>query len=109
MEQNVIYRRKSFKEKLKLIDTANLKTRNPKDMIFQVIRPFLYLRYPVVVYCGICVGCYQMWLSFLNGTESSIMTESYGFSEVMLGVPYISPVLFSVLGLVLSRILLQNA
>jgi hypothetical protein len=92
------FARKSFWEKLKLIDLANAGTVGSKTMMGLVIRPILYVRLPVVVFCGISVGCYQMWLSFLNGTESSVMTSSYGFSTEMLGVPFVSPIIFAVLG-----------
>ncbi|KAL1873120.1 hypothetical protein VTK73DRAFT_1081 [Phialemonium thermophilum] len=96
--QGAIYTRKTFRDKLRLIDTTKLETKNGKDMLGQVVRPLLYLKLPVVVFCGVSVGCYQMWLSFLNGTESMIMTDSYGFSTVLLGAPFASPIIFSVFG-----------
>ncbi|KAL4787418.1 major facilitator superfamily domain-containing protein [Aspergillus varians] len=96
--QGIVYTPRTFMDKLKILDMANLKEKDPKNMIGQVIRPFFYLRFPVVVFCGISIGCYQMWLSFLNGTESMVMTDSYHLSTVMLGVPYISPIIGAVFG-----------
>lgn len=96
--QGDVHSPNTARDKLKIIDLVNLKVTNPRVMIGQGIRPLLYLQFPVVVFCGISVGCYQMWLSFLNGTESSVMTDSYGLSVVMLGVPYVSPIIAAVLG-----------
>ena len=92
------YTHKTFRNKLKLVNSKGFKDVTLKSMFGQVIRPILYVRFPVVVFCGISVGCYQMWLSFLNGTESVIMTGSYGFSTSMLGVPFVSPIIFALFG-----------
>ncbi|KAL1899572.1 hypothetical protein Sste5346_002974 [Sporothrix stenoceras] len=92
------YTKKSYWAKLRLVDPRTVKTVTAKSLLRQVTRPLIYLQLPVVVFCGISVGCYQMWLSFLNGTESSIMSGSYGFSTLMLGVPFVSPIIFAFIG-----------
>lgn len=92
------YTKKSYWAKLRIINPSTVKTVTAKSLFRQVTRPLIYLQLPVVVFCGISVGCYQMWLSFLNGTESSIMSDSYGFSTLMLGVPFVSPIIFAFIG-----------
>ncbi|ERS96172.1 hypothetical protein HMPREF1624_07708 [Sporothrix schenckii ATCC 58251] len=92
------YTKKSYWAKLRLFDRHTTKVVTAMSLFRQVTRPLLYLQLPVVVFCGTGVGCYQMWLSFLNGTESSIMSGSYGFSTLMLGVPFVSPIIFSFIG-----------
>lgn len=92
------YTKKTFWSKMKLISQNNSNHVDIGTIRGQVTRPLLYLQLPVVVFCGISVGCYQMWLSFLNGTESTVMSGTYNISTGLLGVPYLSPIVFSIFG-----------
>ena len=81
---------KSFSSKLKLFDKQTLRYPNRlKDM---VLRPLIFLSFPVIFYAGFSYGSSLVWFNVLNGTTSLILSgKPYGFSSSIVGLAYISP------------------
>lgn len=90
-------RRKSFYQKLKVFDTQELRYPNRlKDM---VLRPLIFLSFPVIFYAGFSYGSNLVWFNVLNGTASLILSgKPYGFSSSIVGLAYISPLIGVILG-----------
>ncbi|KAF6230384.1 hypothetical protein HO133_004726 [Letharia lupina] len=85
-------RRKSFHHKLKVFDKQELRYPNRlKDM---VLRPLIFLSFPVIFYAGFSYGSNLVWFNVLNGTASLILSgKPYGFSSSIVGLAYISPLI----------------
>lgn len=84
---STIYKRKTYLDRIKIFQFK--KFPKPKPLVSMVIRPLVFLTFPVIAYSGFCVGCYQMWLIVLNGTESLILSgPPYHFSTLVVGIPY---------------------
>ena len=78
---------KTYMARLKLFDRKLF--RRPNRLLSFIKRPLILVTLPVVAYSGFCVGCYQMWLIVLNGTQSMIFAGSpYNFSTLVIGLPY---------------------
>ncbi|KAF6240619.1 hypothetical protein HO173_001290 [Letharia columbiana] len=90
-------RKKSFYHKLKVFDKQELRYPNRlKDM---VLRPLIFLSFPVIFYAGFSYGSNLVWFNVLNGTASLILSgKPYGFSSSIVGLAYISPLIGMTLG-----------
>ena len=87
-----VSRRKPFYHRLKLFDKQQLQYPNRlKDMI---LRPLIFLSFPVISYAGFSYGSSLVWFNVLNGTTSLILSEKpYGFSSSTVGLAYFSPLI----------------
>ena len=85
-------RGKSFYHKLKIFDKQALRYPNRlKDMI---LRPLIFLSFPVVFYAGFSYGSSLVWFNVLNGTASLILSgKPYDFSTSIVGLAYVSPLI----------------
>lgn len=83
---------KSYWSKLKVFDTKVL--RHPNHLKGMILRPLIFLSFPVIFYSGISYGSNLVWYNVLNGTASLILSENpYGFSSSIVGVCYFSPLI----------------
>lgn len=90
-------RRRPYYHRLKVFDKQRL--RHPNGLRDMLLRPLMFLSFPVVSYCGFSYGCYLVWYNVLNGTTSLILSgKSYGFSSSSVGLAYLSPLIGTVLG-----------
>ena len=88
---------KSYWSKLKVFDTKVL--RYPNHLKGMVLRPLIFLTFPVIFYSGFCYGSNLIWFNVLNGTASLILSKNpYGFSSSIVGLCYFSPLIGVVLG-----------
>lgn len=87
-----VLRRKSYYHKLKVFDKQDLRYPNRlKDMI---LRPLIFLSFPVIFYAGFSYGSNLVWYNVLNGTASLILSgKPYGFSSSIVGLAYVSPLI----------------
>ncbi|KAF6786789.1 major facilitator superfamily transporter [Colletotrichum sojae] len=81
--------RKTFLDKIKPFSR--------RDMNFQaslrsmVVRPFVYLSFPVIVFSGFMYGAILCYFNVLNGTASLILSSSpYNFRASIVGLSYVS-------------------
>ena len=89
--------KKSYWSKLKVFDTKVL--RYPNHITGMVLRPIIFLSFPVLFYSGFCYGSNLIWFNVLNGTASLILSKNpYGFSSSIVGLCYFSPLIGVVLG-----------
>lgn len=88
------YTPKTYLAKLKLWQKQD----KPNELLGMITRPFVYLSFPVVVFCGFYYGASLVWFNVLNATAALILTGTYGFSTSMVGVSYASPLLGVLLG-----------
>ncbi|BEJ15009.1 hypothetical protein CspHIS471_0407760 [Cutaneotrichosporon sp. HIS471] len=70
-----------------------------KTMFAMAYRPFLYFRYPVVVWSGLLYGSSLVWYNVLNATASMLWTQNYGFSASKVGLSYLAPTLGAILAI----------
>ena len=91
-EPDNVPRRRSFYRRLRVFDKQALHYPNQlKDM---VLRPLIFLSFPVISYAGFSYGSYLVWYNLLNGTSSLILSgKPYGFSSSKVGLAYISPLI----------------
>lgn len=95
----VANRKKCYLQKLKLFDNKAL--RYPNKIFDMMLRPLIFLTFPVIFYAGFSYGSNLVWFNVLNGTASLILSkEPYGFSSSMVGLSYLSPLLGVTLGYV---------
>ena len=88
---------KSFYDKLKLFEKHEL--RYPNRSRNMILRPLIFLSFPVIFYAGFSYGSNLVWFNVLNGTASLILSgKPYGFSSSMVGLSYLSPSIGMVLG-----------
>ena len=91
------YSTKSYWSKLKVFDTKVL--RYPNHLKGMVLRPLIFLTFPVIFYSGFSYGSNLIWFNVLNGTASLILSEKpYGFSSSIVGLCYFSPLIGVLLG-----------
>ena len=85
-------RKRPIYHRLKLFDKQELLYPNRlKDM---VLRPLIFLTFPVIAYAGFSYGSSLVWFNVLNGTTSLILSEEpYGFPSSIVGLAYISPLI----------------
>ncbi|KAL8821474.1 MAG: hypothetical protein Q9223_000482 [Gallowayella weberi] len=89
--------RKHYLQKLKLFDRKLLD--HPNRLKGMMLRPLIFLTFPVILYAGFSYGCNLVWFNVLNGTTSLILSEKpYAFSSSMVGLSYVSPLLGAMLG-----------
>lgn len=89
--------KKSYWSMLKVFDTKVL--RHPNHLKGMILRPLIFLSFPIILYSGISYGANLVWYNVLNGTASLILSENpYGFSSSIVGVCYFSPLIGVILG-----------
>lgn len=92
-----IYGRKSYIDKLKVFDRRELQY--PSQLKGRILRPLIFLTFPVISYAGFSYGSNLVWFNVLNGTASLILSRApYGFPSTMVGLAYISPLIGTTLG-----------
>ena len=92
-----VHGRKSYVDKLKVFDKRELKY--PSRWKGRILRPLIFLSFPVIFYAGFSYGSNLIWLNVLNGTASLILSGApYKFSSTMVGLAYISPLIGVALG-----------
>lgn len=80
---------KTFFQKMRLFEPGTFS--KPIQIPGMMLRPLIFLTFPVIAYSGFCYGSNLVWFNVLNATASLILTETYGFSASMVGVAYVSP------------------
>lgn len=81
-----------YRQKLKLFDRQLLD--RPNRLRGMILRPLIFLTFPVIFYSGFSYGSNLVWFNVLNGTASLILSaKPYAFSSSMVGLSYISPLL----------------
>lgn len=91
------YKKKSYLDKLKILNRQELQY--PNRMKGMILRPLIFLSFPVISYAGFSYGSNLIWFNVLNGTASLILSkEPYGFSSSTVGLAYISPLIGVTLG-----------
>ncbi|KAF2090790.1 MFS general substrate transporter [Saccharata proteae CBS 121410] len=83
--------RKTYWDKLKLWQKADLEKSN--EIPGMMLRPLIFLSFPVIFYAGFSYGSNLVWFNVLNGTASLILGGTYGFSSSMVGLAYVSPLI----------------
>ena len=84
--------KKTYAQKLKVFEKKTL--RYPNRMKGMVLRPLIFLSFPVISYAGFCYGSNLVWFNVLNGTASLVLSKPpYGFSSSMVGLSYLSPLI----------------
>lgn len=86
-----IYKRKTYLDKLKLWQQADLE--KPNELLGMMWRPLKFLTFPVIFYAGFSYGSNLVWFNVLNATASLILAGQYNFSASMVGVAYASPLI----------------
>jgi hypothetical protein len=82
--------KKSFPAKLKPIERTGFYQKN--RVLRLMLEPFQLLGYPIIVYAGLLYGCNIVWLTFLNATESMVLSDRpYNMSTSMVGLTFIAP------------------
>ena len=103
-DSKAIKKKTSYWSKLKLFDT-NV-SRYPNHLKGMVLRPLIFLSFPVIFYSGFSYGSNLIWFNVLNGTASLILSKKpYGFSSSIVGLCYFSPLIGVILGSVKIRIM----
>ena len=89
---DILLKRRPFYHRLKVFDKRVLGYPNGlKDM---VLRPLIFLSFPVISYAGFFYGSCLIWYNVLNGTTSLILSgKPYGFASSSVGLTYISPLI----------------
>ncbi len=80
---------KTFLQKIRPFEPGTFS--KPIQIPRMMLRPLIFLTFPVIAYSGFCYGSNLVWFNVLNATASLILTETYGFSASMVGVAYVSP------------------
>jgi hypothetical protein len=93
----VTYRRKTYLDKLKLFDSKVVSQRNQIGRM--MVRPLIFLTFPVIFYAGFSYGSNVIWFSVLNGTASLVLSSPpYNFRASMVGLSYVSPFIGVIIG-----------
>jgi hypothetical protein len=89
-----VYRRMTYLDKLKLFGTSK-----PFQLWTLMKRPFVFLSFPVVVYCGFAYGCTVIWFNIMNGLSSLILSSPpYNFKASIVGLFFLSFLIGAVIG-----------
>ncbi|KAK4542452.1 hypothetical protein LTR36_006704 [Oleoguttula mirabilis] len=92
-----VYSRKTYFDKIKLWQAADL--RKPNHLPGMVARPLIFLTFPVIAYAGFSYGSNLVWFNVLNGTASLILGGSpYDFPAWAVGLSYVSPLVGVAIG-----------
>lgn len=90
---------KTFWEKMRLFEPDAFT--KPNRLTRMMIRPLIFLSFPVIAYSGFCYGSNLVWFNVLNGTASLILSGNpYNFKASMVGVSYVSPLIGVFIGAV---------
>ena len=93
----VLEKRKSYYDKLKLFSVGE--SRYPNRWTRMILRPLIFLSFPIIFYAGFSYGSSLIWFNVLNGTASFILSKApYGFSSSIVGLAYLSPFVGMTLG-----------
>ena len=85
-------RKRPFYRRLKVFDKQQLQY--PNRLKEMVLRPLIFLTFPVISYAGFSYGSSLVWFNVLNGTTSLILSEKpYGFPSSIVGLAYFSPLI----------------
>ena len=88
----VLYKQKTYMDKIKPFAAGTFS--RPNRLAGMVIRPLIFLSFPVIFYSGFCYGSNLVWFNVLNATASLILAgEPYSFAASMVGVAYVSPLI----------------
>ena len=88
---------KKYLQKLKLFDKGI--PSHPNRIQGMVLRPLIFLSFPVILYAGFCYGSNLVWFNVLNGTASLVLSKQpYAFSSSMVGLSYLSSLFGATLG-----------
>lgn len=86
---SIAYHPKTYIQKLRLLDKPR-----PFNVPRLMLRPLIFLTFPVIAYAGFSYGSNLVWFNVLNATTSLILSGSpYNFSSSMVGLSYVSPLL----------------
>jgi len=90
-------KRRTLADKLKLFNKQELRYSN--RLRNMVLRPLIFLSFPVISYAGFSYGSNLVWFNVLNGTTSLILSkEPYGFGSSIVGLAYIAPFIGMTMG-----------
>ncbi|KAF6835322.1 major facilitator superfamily transporter [Colletotrichum plurivorum] len=81
--------RKTFLDKIKPFSRRDMNLQ--ASLRSMVVRPFVYLSFPVIVFSGFTYGAILCYFNVLNGTASLILSRSpYNFRASIVGLSYVS-------------------
>ena len=93
------YHLKTFGDKLTLFESTSWQ--RPNRLGGMMLRPLVFLTFPVIFYAGFSYGSNLVWFNVLNATASLILSGSpYNFSSSMVGLAYLSPLIGVVVGFI---------
>ena len=88
----IVYKPKTYLDKLKPFAAGTFS--RPNRLGGMILRPLIFLSFPVIFYAGFCYGANLVWFNVLNATASLILSgEPYNFAASMVGVAYVSPLI----------------
>ncbi|KAF2234641.1 MFS general substrate transporter [Viridothelium virens] len=88
---------KSYLQKLRVFEKEQLK--KPNELKGMILRPLIFLTFPVVVFSGVTLGSHLIYFNILNGTASLILSSPpYSFKSSFVGLSYVSPLIGITLG-----------
>lgn len=90
------YKQKTYLDKIKLFQAADL--RKPNRIGGMMLRPLIFLSFPIIFYAGFSYGSNLVWFNVLNGTASLILGGTYNFPSSMVGLSYLSPLIGVAIG-----------
>ena len=94
-----VYQPKSYWTKLRVFGSTS--RQRPNRLAGMMLRPLIFLTFPVIFYAGFSYGSNLVWFNVLNATASLILSGSpYNFSTSMVGLAYLSPLIGVVVGFV---------
>ena len=80
---------KTFLQKMKVIRKEDLQ--NSAKLKGLVLRPLIYVSFPIIFFSGFMYGAIVCYFNVLNGTSSLILSKPpYNFSSSMVGLSYVS-------------------
>lgn len=92
-----VYHRKTYADKLKLFEKDAFRKENKIGGM--MLRPLIFLTFPVIFYSGFSYGSNLVWFNVLNATASLIYSgKPYNFAPSMVGLSYLSPLLGVIVG-----------
>ena len=90
-------KQKTYLDKIKLWQKAD--TEKPNHLVGMVMRPLIFLTFPVISYAGFSYGSNLVWFNVLNGTASLVLGgPPYNFAASLVGVSYVSPLIGVAIG-----------
>jgi hypothetical protein len=88
----IMYKRKTYMDKIKPFASGVFS--RPNRIGGMIMRPLIFLTFPVIFYAGFCYGSNLVWFNVLNATASLILGgEPYNFAASLVGVAYVSPLI----------------